>query len=67
LPEVQEPLSFKHYNDRGDYEDHASICGSQAYWHSFRNMTADPFGVGTRQMPWTMAPPVENAQNRPRV
>ena len=70
-PKSKNPLSFKHYNatevvDGKTMREHLRF--SVAYWHSFRNMNADPFGVGTRQMPWDDGSnSVENAQNRARV
>jgi len=70
-PKSKNPLSFKHYNaneaiDGKTMSEHLRF--SVAYWHSFRNMNADPFGVGTRQMPWDDGSnSVENAQNRARV
>ena len=70
-PKSKNPLSFKHYNatevvDGKTMREHLRF--SVAYWHSFRNMNADPFGGGTRQMPWDDGSnSVENAQNRARV
>ena len=70
-PKSKNPLSFKHYNatevvDGKTIREHLRF--SVAYWHSFRNMNADPFGVGTRQMPWDDGSnSVANAQNRARV
>ena len=41
---------------------------SVAYWHTFRNGNADPFGAPTRLMPWDNGSnSVENAQNRVRA
>lgn len=41
---------------------------SVTYWHTFRGMGADMFGVGTAQRPWEAATDsVENAKNRVRV
>ena len=57
-PKSDNPLAFKWYN-----EDHL-ICGKTmkeylkfavAYWHSFCNTGADPFGPGTHQFPWDVA------------
>ena len=49
------PLSFKHYNPEEviagkTMRDHLRFAG--AYWHSMRGTGADPFGMGTMQMPW---------------
>ncbi len=49
------PLSFKHYNPEEviagkSMRDHLRFAG--AYWHSMRGTGADPFGMGTMQMPW---------------
>ena len=54
-PDSANPLSFKHYNPREKVAgktmaDHMRFA--VAYWHSFRGTGSDPFGVGTRQMPW---------------
>ncbi|MBL7133076.1 MAG: xylose isomerase, partial [Phycisphaerae bacterium] len=67
-PKSKNPLAFKHYN--ADQEvagktmaDHLRF--SVAYWHAFRNACADPFGAGTRLMPWDDgSESVENAINR---
>lgn len=56
--ESKNPLAFKWYN-----EDQI-VAGrpmreffrfAVAYWHSFRGTGMDPFGVGTRHMPWLEA------------
>jgi xylose isomerase len=70
-PKSRTPLAFKHYNAEEVVEgrtmaDHLRF--SVAYWHTFRNTGDDPFGVGTRQMPWDDGTDsVENAQNRVRA
>jgi xylose isomerase len=65
------PLSFKHYNQSEIVEGKTMaehLRFSVAYWHSFRNGNADPFGAPTRLMPWDDGSnSVENAQNRVRV
>ena len=58
-PDSKNPLAFKHYSGEEAVEgrsmaDHLRF--SVAYWHSFCNPCADPFGEGTRQMPWEDAP-----------
>lgn len=54
-PDSRNALAFKHYNAKEKIlgktmEDHFrfGVC----YWHTLRNAGADPFGVGTRKMPW---------------
>ena len=49
------PLAFKHYNPDEivagkSMREHMrfAVC----YWHTMRGAGADPFGVGTRIMPW---------------
>jgi len=54
-PKSANPLAFKHYNAEEvvsgkTMAEHLRF--SVAYWHAFRNDCKDPFGVGTRQMPW---------------
>jgi xylose isomerase len=54
-PESKNSLAFKHYQE-------IKVVGSKtmkeylrfavAYWHSFCGTGADPFGSGTRNMPW---------------
>lgn len=69
--ESKNPLAFKHYNATELVEgkrmaEHLRF--SVAYWHTFRNGCADPFGQPTRLMPWDDgSPSVANAQNRARV
>ncbi len=70
-PGSKNPLAFKHYNAAEVFEGKTlgeHLRFSVAYWHSFRNLNADPFGVGTRQMPWDDgSASVKNAQRRVRV
>lgn len=54
-PDSRNPLAFKHYNPTEKIlgktmADHFrfGVC----YWHTMRNTGSDPFGVGTRIMPW---------------
>jgi len=57
-PKSDNPLAYKWYN-----EDH--LIGGKtmkeylkfavAYWHSFCNAGADPFGPGTHKFPWDVA------------
>ena len=67
-PKSKSPLAFKHYNPDEKVEgkrmsDHLRF--SVAYWHAFRNRCADPFGPGTRLLPWDDgSESVANAQRR---
>lgn len=54
-PASDNPLAFKYYDaDRlvngKSMKDHFRFA--VAYWHSFCNELGDPFGAGTRLMPW---------------
>ena len=70
-PTSKNPLAFKHYDATKVIEgrtmaDHLRF--SVAYWHTFRNILSDPFGVGTAIRPWDDGSnSVENACNRARV
>ncbi len=70
-PDSDSALTFKHYNPDEVVEGKTMaehLRFSVAYWHAFRNECADPFGVGTRQMPWDDgSDSVENAQRRVRA
>ncbi len=57
-PESQNPLAFCHYHADEvvagkTMRDHLrfAVC----YWHSMRGTGSDPFGVGCRKMPWSVA------------
>lgn len=62
------PLAFKWYDEnkiiRGkSMKDHLRFAC--AYWHSFCNNGADPFGEGTHLFPWTVSTdPVERAKDK---
>lgn len=62
------PMAFKHYDPkkivRGkSMEDHLKFA--VAYWHSFCNGGADPFGSATRPMPWNEgADAIERAKHK---
>ncbi|GHB90356.1 xylose isomerase [Cerasicoccus arenae] len=65
------PLAFKHYNadelvGGRSMRDHLRFgC---AYWHTMRGAGADPFGVGTMQMPWDDgSASIDNAKKRAHV
>ena len=70
-PKSRNPLAFKWYNPEEVVEgktmkDHLRF--SVTYWHTFRGMGADMFGVGTAIRPWeSCSDSVENAKNRVRV
>ncbi|MDH3649717.1 MAG: xylose isomerase [Saprospiraceae bacterium] len=57
-PESDNPFAFKYYDahqvvDGKSMQDHFRFA--VAYWHSFCHELSDPFGPGTRQMPWAIA------------
>src|SRR5215510_8320819 len=70
-PRSKNPLAFKHYNagelvEGKSMKDHLRF--SVTYWHTFRGMGADMFGVGTAIRPWDDGTAsVHNAQRRARV
>ncbi len=70
-PNSKNPLAFKHYNPEeivGGKTMKEQLRFSVAYWHTFRNPLADPFGVGTAIRPWDDgSESIENAKNRVRV
>ncbi len=65
-PASRNPLAFRHY------DKHRIVAGKTmqdylrfavAYWHSFCGTGGDPFGPGTRPLPWDTAPdPMTKAQ-----
>ncbi len=67
-PESDNPLAFKYYDahqvvDGKSMQDHFRFA--VAYWHSFCNELSDPFGPGTRKMPWaTAGDPVDLAREK---
>jgi xylose isomerase len=57
-PESKNPLAFRHYDENRlvggkSLKDHFKFA--VAYWHSFCGTGGDPFGPGTRIMPWNDA------------
>src|SRR5437868_2360508 len=70
-PKSKNPLAFKYYNPDEIVEGKTMLDQlrfSVTYWHTFRGMGADMFGVGTAIRPWDDGTSsVENAQNRARV
>ena len=69
-PDSRNPLAFKHYN-RDEViggkamKDHLRFAA--AYWHSWCNGCADPFGAPTRRMPWQSDDPMAEARNKVRA
>ena len=52
------PLAFKHYDENlvvngKTLKEHLRFA--VAYWHSFCGTGADPFGGGTRELPWLLS------------
>ena len=70
-PDSDKELVFRRYDRDKIIEGkpmHEHLRFACAYWHTMRNVLADPFGVGTAQMPWDDGTDsVANAQNRARV
>jgi xylose isomerase len=70
-PDSKNPLAFRHYNpdeivEGKTMKDHLRF--SVTYWHTFRGMGADMFGVGTAVRPWEDGTSsVEMAKRRVRV
>ncbi len=70
-PDSKSPLAFKHYNPDEQIlgrpmKDHLrfAVC----YWHTFKNPVADPFGPGTRILPWEQpTDPMEAAETTMRA
>jgi len=57
-PKSDNPLAFKWYDENKiiagkKLKDHVKFA--VAYWHSFCNTGADPFGPGTKLFPWNTA------------
>lgn len=55
-PETDNPFAFRWYDEDRivagkKMKDHLRFAC--AYWHSFCNVGADPFGEGTHQFPWS--------------
>src|SRR5262245_28494994 len=70
-PKSRNPLEFKHYNPEElvggrSLKDHLRF--SVAYWHTFVNPLADPFGAATARRLWDDGSnSIENAQRRARA
>jgi xylose isomerase len=62
------PLAFRFY------DENRKVAGTTmkeffrfavAYWHSFVNVNGDPFGVGTRRLPWNAkSDPIDRAKDK---
>lgn len=65
-PASRNPLAFRHYDENRivagkTMQDYLRFA--VAYWHSFCGTGGDPFGPGTRPLPWDTAPdPLARAQ-----
>ena len=62
------PLAFRYYDENKlvngkTMKEHLRFA--VAYWHSFCGTGGDPFGAGTRPMPWlTASDPVQQAKDK---
>lgn len=66
-PDSDNPLAFKYYQPGKKVEGKTMrehLRFAVAYWHAFCNAGADPFGTGTRRMPWETADPMTTARNK---
>ena len=67
-PASDNPLAFKWYDEnkivgRKTMKQHFKFA--VAYWHSFCNTGADPFGPGTKKFAWNAAPnPMQRAYDK---
>jgi len=70
-PKSRNPLAFKHYNPAKLVEGKTmreNLRFSVVYWHTFRSVFSDPFGVGPAVRPWDDGTnSVANAENHARV
>ena len=70
-PDSKNPLAFRHYNPEELVEGKSMkehLRFSVTYWHTFRGVGADMFGVGTAIRPWEDGTSsIEMAQRRVRV
>ena len=70
-PKSKNPLAFKHYDPAEKVEGKSMaerLRFSVVYWHTFRGVGSDPFGVGTAIRPWDDgSSSIKNAENRVRV
>lgn len=67
-PKSDNPLSYKWYNEDyliGGNTMKEYLKFAVAYWHSFCNVGADPFGPGTHKFPWDVSQnPIERAKDK---
>ncbi len=67
-PNTKNPLAFRYYQPKKKVMGKSMASHfkfAAAYWHSFCNTGGDPFGTGTRVLPWnTASDPVERAKNK---
>lgn len=68
-PDSKDILSFKYYDENRivagkSMKDHFRFA--VAYWHAFCNELNDPFGPGTRDMPWLegSSDPIDQAKDK---
>jgi xylose isomerase len=66
--ESKNPLAFRYYNENKvvngkTLKEHLKFA--VAYWHSFCGTGGDPFGAGTRPMPWLeSSDPIQQAKDK---
>jgi len=67
-PDSDNPLAFKAYDENrivGGKTMREHLRFSVCYWHSFLGAGDDPFGPGTRVLPWSIRPdPMDQARDR---
>ena len=67
-PSSKNPLAHKFYDPNqkvGDKTMSEHFKFAVAYWHSFGNTGADPFGMGTKKFPWLSATdPMQRAKDK---
>ena len=67
-PKSKNPLAFRWYDEKRvvagkPLKDHLRFA--VAYWHSFCGTGGDPFGPGTKQLPWLQAAdPLQQARDK---
>lgn len=66
--ESNNPLAFRYYDEKkivGGKTMKEHLRFAVAYWHSFCGTGADPFGPGTRNLPWNQhSNPMQAAKDR---
>ena len=67
-PESKNPFAFRYYDENkviAGKTMKAHLRFAVAYWHTFCNEVGDPFGPGTRIMPWNEKDdPVDRAKDK---